>query len=152
MNKENITYRKICNFCNEEFDAHKRTTRYCSHKCNQRAYKQAQREKKDEKFEVTEVTKQAAVRTNILLEETLKEIRNINNSLILATKPYLTPNEVCQLLSIGRKTFDRMVNNKTFPTYRLEQRKIYVKRSDIDKLFNSNVSKTTKTFYHESNT
>ena len=31
--------KKICKFCGEPFIAQKTTTRYCSHRCNSRAYK-----------------------------------------------------------------------------------------------------------------
>lgn len=135
-----LTYQKICNYCKTEFTAYTRATKYCSHKCNQRAYKQAKKEEKDERFDDVEVTKRANIQTNILLEEVLKEIKNINNNILLSSKPYLTPNEVCQLLNIGRATYNRLVIDKTFHPYQIGKRRVYIKRTDIDKLFISNIS------------
>lgn len=37
---------KICEFCGSDFIAHKTTTRYCSLKCNSKAYKQRIRQEK----------------------------------------------------------------------------------------------------------
>ena len=35
---------KVCECCGNTFIAQKTTTRYCSHKCNSKAYKQGKRE------------------------------------------------------------------------------------------------------------
>ena len=35
----NIEIQRICEYCNKEFTARTTSTKYCSHKCNQRHYK-----------------------------------------------------------------------------------------------------------------
>ena len=41
MAKSNIRIKKICEWCGQEFVAQKVTTKYCSHRCANLAYKQA---------------------------------------------------------------------------------------------------------------
>ena len=52
-----IPIKKICEYCNSEFYAHKESTRYCSHTCNSRAYKQMKREAKTRTIETVEQEK-----------------------------------------------------------------------------------------------
>ncbi len=42
----NIRITKRCEYCRKEYEARRITTKYCSHGCNSRAYKQAIRETK----------------------------------------------------------------------------------------------------------
>lgn len=44
----NIRIKRICDFCLQEFTAKTTKTKYCSHKCNSRAYKAAVRKEKIE--------------------------------------------------------------------------------------------------------
>ena len=46
MAKSNIRIKKICEWCGQEFVAQKVTTKYCSHRCANLAYKQAIRAKR----------------------------------------------------------------------------------------------------------
>ena len=52
-----IPIKKICEYCNSGFYAHKESTRYCSHTCNSRAYKQMKREAKTRTIEIAEQEK-----------------------------------------------------------------------------------------------
>ena len=81
--------------------------------------------------------KQAAVKTNLLLEEVVLSIQEINKNIVINTKPYLTPKEVCSFLSFSRKSFDRLVNDGTIPIHRIGKGRIYVRRADIDLIFQS---------------
>ncbi len=54
-------------------------------------------------------------------------------------KELLTPNEVCELLKIGRTTFQRYISSGILEPVRVNRNKyskIYVKRSDIEALIN----------------
>ena len=46
--------KKICEYCKKEFEAGKATVRYCSHKCNSQALKDAKRK---EVVQLTEALK-----------------------------------------------------------------------------------------------
>jgi hypothetical protein len=113
MTKASIPFDKICNYCGKPFKAFQQRTLYCSHKCNQRAYKEAHRQEAGEKFNDEQVIKRSATRTNLLLEQILEGVKSINNQVAISSKPFLTPKEVCDLLSISRKTFDRLVQKIT---------------------------------------
>ncbi|GHS90801.1 hypothetical protein FACS1894203_0310 [Bacteroidia bacterium] len=52
-------------------------------------------------------------------------------------KELMTPKEVCEMLKIGRTTYQRYVNNGIFDLVRVSRSKyakVYVKRSDIEQL------------------
>ena len=46
MATSSIRIKKICQWCGAEFEAQKVSTKYCSHRCANLAYKQATREKR----------------------------------------------------------------------------------------------------------
>jgi len=71
--------------------------------------------------------------------ETKEMIKNISDRVNEISKSpqkeLLTPKEVCEILKIGRSTFERMKGTGVFPTQRTQgARKLYVKRSDLDKV------------------
>lgn len=54
------------------------------------------------------------------------------------TSEYVTPNEICEMLKIGRATFDRMKAKKIIPMYRIEgSKRLYGKRSEIMRLMHA---------------
>jgi len=56
----------------------------------------------------------------------------------LQTKEFLTVAEACQLLYISRWTLSRAINDGRLNAVRLGRR-IVIKRTDIDRLFNKNL-------------
>ena len=55
-------------------------------------------------------------------------------------KELLTPKEVCEMLKIGRTTFQRYVANGELEPIKVSRKKyskIYVRRSDIENMINS---------------
>ena len=78
-----IPIKKICEYCYSEFYAHKESTRYCSHTCNSRAYKQMKREAKTRTIET---------------EEQEKKIKDIID------RSYLKISEAGRLLGVARQT------------------------------------------------
>lgn len=85
---------KICIYCKRSFLAQKTTTRYCSHLCNQRHYKEL---KKQEKIKASNVEYNKI--TNKLDIETIR------------TKEFLTAKETMFLLDISRTTLYRNLKN-----------------------------------------
>lgn len=82
-----IDVRKICEFCGIEFIAHKTSTRYCSHRCANRHYKQRKREAKVKS-------------NNIALERHIAEkpIERIKD------KEFLSITEAASFLGVSRPT------------------------------------------------
>lgn len=112
----NICLTKVCEHCGNEFTAKTSVTRYCTHKCNQRAYKLGQAKNKIEK-------------SNSELE-----LIRASKNVALSEKAFLSVPEVCQLLGIGRTNFYALVKSGTVVPVKLGSRTI-VARKQIDKLF-----------------
>lgn len=113
----NIKIIRICEFCNNEFTAKTTVTRYCSHRCNSRAYKEKIKSKKIKKSN----------------EETI----NIKTQFIefLNVKEFLTVKDIAILMNCSRQTIYKIIDKGKLNAIKLNKKKIFVKRSDLDKLF-----------------
>jgi len=112
----NDTIHRICQHCGNDFIAQTTTTKYCSHTCNQRAYKAQKR--KERINAVNEATRKAIIRP---VEE-------------LKSKPYLSVAETCTLMGISRRTVYRMIRQGLLSVAKAGSRTI-LRRTDIDQLF-----------------
>lgn len=112
-----IKIQRICQYCEQEFTARTTVTKYCSLKCNQRAYKERNRAEKVKKSNT----------------ETLR----IKNRPIeqLKAKEFLTVRDVAQLLNCSIRSVYYYIDSGTISAVNLGQRMTRVKRSEIDKLF-----------------
>lgn len=115
----NIIVIRICEFCRNEFEARTTTTRYCSHKCNSRGYKQSVKELK------IEISNRETITKSTLPYE------------ILNSKPYLSILESCKLLGISRSTIYRLIQNNKIETHKIGKRTI-IRNIDINNLFINN--------------
>ena len=113
----NIKVQRICQHCGKEFEAKQTTTRFCSHTCNSRAYKNRI---KDLKVEVSN-------------KETVKAISKPIEE--LKAKEFLTVRDVAKLLNLSIRTTYRMIDQGSIKAVNLAERKTLVRRSDIDNLF-----------------
>jgi excisionase family DNA binding protein len=116
--KTNHPIKKICEYCGKEFEANKRTVRYCSHTCNSKAYNETQR-------------KQVVALTEILTSK--KKIEKATHN--LSDRPYLNIIEVANLTGVSRWTIYRNVVKGIIPAIRLSRRLTLIRRKDIDTLF-----------------
>lgn len=113
----NIRVQRICEHCGNEFIAKTTRTKYCSHKCNSRAYKAKQKKEK---------IKTSNRETQKVIKQPFEELK---------TKEFLSINEVCQLIGISRRTVYRMIERGELNKTKIGTRSIF-KRSDLDNLFN----------------
>lgn len=113
-----VTIRKICEYCGKEFNASKKTVRYCSHLCNSKSYKEAQRLK---------VVKHTEAATQKKIVE-----RNLEN---ISARPYINITEASLLLGVSRMTIYRYVVNGLLPSIQITKRKTILRRIDIEQLF-----------------
>lgn len=68
------------------------------------------------------------------LKSMVLEIRESVSKLVdEAGKELLTPNEICKMLKISRNTFQNYINRNVFEYSKVEG-KVYVKRSEIERL------------------
>lgn len=115
----NIHVQRICEYCKEEFTARTTKTKYCSHKCNSRHYK--------EKIRGVKVSKSNEETT----QKITLEAEKIN------VLDYLTVKEVSVLLRCTEKTVYKNIKNGKIKAINFGERNIRVRRSHIDDLFKS---------------
>lgn len=116
-----IKIQKVCECCGNEFTAQTTVTRFCSHKCASRSYKQRKKESKIG-WAIEETNQQKILSASDVQLEVIKQ------------KDFLSITEAYNLLGISERTFYRLMKAGTIPTTKLGGRTI-VKRSVIDKLF-----------------
>ncbi|OIQ16603.1 MAG: hypothetical protein BM557_09840 [Flavobacterium sp. MedPE-SWcel] len=127
----NIKVQRICQYCRNEFTAKTTTTKYCSHKCNSRHYKQRVKEGK----------------IKVSNTETLK-IKNIPYKEV-NIKEILTVKDVATLLTCSTRTAYRLINNGTIKGVNFGSRMTRVQKSELKKVFEQprplkNIIKTDK--------
>ncbi len=112
----NIKITRICQHCRESFTARTTVTKYCSHGCASRAYKQRMRNQNVEKSVV----------------ETVREISISRTE--LQAKEFLTISEASQLLNVSRWTISRAIADERLKAARMGSR-VIIRRIDINQLF-----------------
>lgn len=121
MATSSIRIKKICQWCGAEFEAQKVSTKYCSHRCANLAYKQATREKR---------VKQVETETHFIKSEKPKE--NVKD------KEYLSIAQASVLLGLSLQAVYKMIYAGHLAAYKLSSRLSFVRREDIDKMLNAN--------------
>jgi len=116
-----IQIQRICEYCGNEFTAQTTVTRFCSHKCNSRAYKLKVKELKVGKSN-EETNQQKILSASDVQLEVIKQ------------KDFLSIKEAYTLLGVSERTFYRLMKEGTIPATKLGGRTI-IKRSVIDNLF-----------------
>lgn len=115
----NIQVERVCLFCNCKFIARTTKTRYCSHRCNSRHYKQSV---KEEKIATSNIQSSAIglIKTKVDYPE-------------LANKQFLTLNEASTLLNVTPVTFRRWIKEGMISTQRIGKKHI-IKRVEIERM------------------
>jgi len=131
MSGTKFTILKQCQNCAEMFEAQKRTTRFCSHKCASQNYKLRKRLEVKKEIESKEVKQPIfKAKTKAVNLELIKE------------KEFLTVKEVAALFNCSKDTVYKMINDSQIEAYNLSQRLTRVRRKSIEKLFINNHIKT----------
>jgi excisionase family DNA binding protein len=115
MDKE-IKIKRKCLYCGNEFIAHKTTTKYCSHTCNQKHYKQIKRDEKVKKSNRNS------------LSEVKSTIEDINK------KEFLSISEICFLFNVSRTTIWRLCKNKNLKAVKIGKQK-FIRKEQINNFF-----------------
>lgn len=115
----NIKINLICIECGNDFTAKTTVTKYCSKKCNSRAYK---RGKSSERL-LPIIQKSNRIKQ--------KEIEN------LSLKEFLSVTQVSKLIGCSRQNVYKLINSGKLKATNLLQKKTIVKRVDLDKLFSN---------------
>lgn len=112
----NIDIQKKCEWCGKLFIAHKTTTRCCSHRCANLAYKERTRQKRVSEF-------QTMVNLQIEKEDCID-------------KDFFTPSEAAKYIGISRATFYRYLETNLIKSVQLK-RKTIIRKRDIEALFDN---------------
>ena len=125
MATSSIRITKICQWCGVEFVAQKVSTKYCSHRCANLAYKQAVRDKR---------VKQAEAETlSIKLERPIENVKN---------KEYLSFAQAGKLLGLSRQAVYNMVKAGNLKASKISSRLSFIRRVDIDAMLENRPYKT----------
>ena len=112
----NIDIQKKCEWCGKLFIAHKTSTRCCSHRCANLAYKERTRQKRVSEF-------QTMVNQQIEKEDCID-------------KDFFTPSEAAKYIGISRATFYRYLETNIIKSVQLK-RKTIIRKRDIEALFDN---------------
>lgn len=128
MASSSIRIKKVCEWCGEVFYAQKTTTRYCSHRCNSRGYKETARNKRIQKTETE---------TEILISQ--------QPTHIIKDKEFLSFAEAATLLGITRQAVYKMVALGHLKASKISSRLSFIKRSDIESMLENKPYETRQT-------
>lgn len=117
MTKSKLEYTKICVYCSTEFIAFKATTKYCSHVCNSRDYKQNKR---------LELKKKVDLINDKIRNQSYEELNN---------KIYLNVKETAKLLGIDDNTIYRYIYSGRLKATKFSSRLTIIAKKDIVNLF-----------------
>ncbi len=122
MSKNKFTILRQCEHCAEMFEAQKRTTRFCSHKCNSANYKLRKRQ---------ELKKEVEAETKQRLKPKVKAF----DLAIIKEKEFLSVSEVANLFGCSKKTVYRMIEAGELTANNFSERLTRIRRKDIEQLF-----------------
>ena len=117
MATSKMKIKKVCEWCGTTFYAQKLTTRFCSHRCSNLAYKEAARQKRIQEVE-TKV--QAVIR-----EQPISDFKN---------KEYLSFKEAATLLGLSKQAVYKMVYAGKLQAFRISSRLSFIRKGDIDRM------------------
>lgn len=107
---------KRCTYCGKKFQAQTTKTRYCSHACNQKHYKQiAKKERLQETGQVKEVDK----------------IAFVDKIEIVKAREYLSIEDCALLLNVSRSSIKRIIENGELLCFNVLSR-VLIARRDLE--------------------
>lgn len=112
----NIRVKRICEYCGNSFEARTTVTRYCSHLCNSRAYKDRI---KNVKIDMSDQ------QTIEVIEKSITELK---------AKDFLSLAETCTILGISRMTLHRQIKGGKIKAKRMGKR-VIISRKHLEEFF-----------------
>ena len=109
---------RTCELCGKEFYAQKVTTRYCSKRCNELAYKKRRRQKQISEAE------------SRVLQKPIEEV---------GKKEFLSLQETSVLFGITKRSVYNLIYNGVLKAFKLSSRMTLIRRADIEHIFESHV-------------
>lgn len=145
-----MEHTKLCQFCGTSFQSSRSDAKFCSANCRTKFSKRkkggqvfdqvSSDQVKERPSRYSQVTNEAG-----LLSEVLRHLIELNDRLKSQEEVYLSPGQVCEMLSISKSTFDRYIRDGILKSYYIRglesktKKKVYVKRSDVLDLFQEGI-------------
>ena len=117
MATSKMKIKKVCEWCGTTFYAQKLTTRFCSHRCNNLAYKEAVRQKRIQEVETKVQT--------VINKQPISDFKD---------KEYLSFKEVATLLGLSKQAIYKMVYAGKLQAFRINSRLSFIRKGDIDRM------------------
>lgn len=111
-----IQVQRVCDYCGTTFTAKTTVTRYCSHKCSNKAYKANLKKQR-----IEESNKKSQFAISIPFSE-------------LRAKPFLSIDETSRLLGVSKRTIYRMLDRNELTKGKAGKRTLIL-QTDLDKIF-----------------
>jgi excisionase family DNA binding protein len=127
MSSSTFKILRQCENCGNMFEAQKRTTRFCAHRCASQNYK---------------IRKKLEVKSTVEAE-TFKQLKPIVKALnieMIRQKDFLKVNEVAALFNCSKQTVYRMIEANEIKAVNLRQKSTRIRRKDIEQLFDKPVN------------
>ena len=115
MSTSKLRIKKICDWCGKEFLSQKTTTRYCSKRCAEHAYKDRVRRQR-----ISEAEAEVRVHTK---EKSIQKIRD---------NPYLRIKETAQLLDVSVRTVYNLIYTGKLKAAKLSSRLTIISKADVE--------------------
>ena len=109
--------KKVCEYCGTVFYAQKLTTRFCSHRCNNLAYKERVRQKRIQEVETKVQT--------VISAQPISDFKD---------KEYLSFKEAATLLGLSKQAIYKMVYAGKLRAFRVSSRLSFIRKGDIDRM------------------
>ena len=132
MTKANFTIIRQCEQCSNMFESQKRTTRFCSDKCNSQNYKM--RKRLELKRDIEKIPFQT--------QRLRPKVKAFSLELI-AGKEYLTVTEVSVLFGCSKDTIYRMIKADQIKATNLSEKLTRIRKKDIESLFEAPKKQTS---------
>ena len=109
---------RTCEFCGKEFYAQKVSSRYCSKRCNELAYKQRRRQR-----QITEAEAR-------VLQKPIEEV---------SSKEFLSLQDASVLFGITKRSVYNLIYNGVLQAFKFSSRMTFVRKTDIERMFEGRV-------------
>lgn len=141
-----MEHTKVCEFCGKTFQSSRSDAKFCSANCRTKFSKMKKRGQEGDQVISDQVKERPSRYSRVtneegLFSEVLIRLIELNDRLKSQEEVYLSPGQVCEMLSISKSTFDRYIRDGVLKKYFLRgtgsktKKKVYVKRSDVLSLF-----------------
>jgi len=134
MATSKMKIKKVCEWCGTTFYAQKLTTRFCSHRCNNLAYKETVRQKRIQEVETkvqTIISEQPISDQKCL--EWFEKVHDYTWG-HFKDKEYLSFKEAATLLGLSKQAVYKMVYAGKLQAFRISSRLSFIRKKDIDRM------------------